>query len=200
MGRLGRQATALALLGAAVLAGAALSPHAGRAAEAAGGGGAAFGSGNGPIDISADQAEYVDAENRAVWKGNVEVIQGMSRIRTPLLTIFYNRGASPSAGSSTSIQRMEAEGPVYYVTPTQNARGDHATYEAATHTMVMTGNVVLVQDKNVVQGDRLTVDTSTNHAVLVSNAQGRTAGKRVRGVFYPSQSDNQGAQTPAARP
>ena len=99
---------------------------------------------------------------------------------------------------------MEADGPVYYVTPQQNARGDHATYTAADNSMVLTGNVVLVQDKNVMQGDKLTVDTKTNHAVLVSNNRGATAGKRVRGVFYPSQNQNGAAPAstpdPAARP
>ncbi len=61
---------------------------------------------------------------------------------------------------------MEADGPVYYTTPQQTARGDHATYDAASNLIVMTGNVVLVQDKNVVQGERLVVDTDTNHSQL----------------------------------
>jgi lipopolysaccharide export system protein LptA len=184
---------ALAALGAVVMAGALYAPHAARAAAAG-----AFGPGNGPIDISSDEFEYVDAENRAVFRGSVEAIQGDSRMRAPVLTIFYAPGSGPGRG--TQIQRMEADGPVYYVTPQQNARGDHATYTAADNTMILTGNVVLVQDKNVMQGDKLTVDTKTNHAVLVSNTQGR-AGKRVRGVFYPSQNSNQGgAPAPAARP
>lgn len=183
---------ALAALGAVVVAGALYAPHAARAAAAAGG---AFGPGNGPIDISSDEFEYVDAENRAVFRGSVEAIQGESRMRSPVLTIFYAPGAGPGGG--TRIQRMEADGPVYYVTPQQNARGDHATYTAADNTMVLTGNVVLVQDKNVMQGDKLTVDTKTNHAVLVTNDR---SNKRVRGVFYPSQSNQGGATAPAARP
>lgn len=200
MGRLGRQATALIVLGAAVLGGAALAPHSTLAQAAAG----AFSAGNGPIDISSDEFEYVDAENRAVFRGSVEAIQGQSRMRAPVLTIFYApRGAGAPAGApgAGAIQRMEADGPVYYVTPQQNARGDHGTYTAADNTMVLTGNVVLVQDKNVMQGDKLTVDTKTNHAVLVSNAAGRGAGKRVRGVFYPSQNaQGAAAPAPAARP
>ncbi len=176
-------------LGAAVVTGALYAPHAALAAAAG-----AFGPGNGPIDISSDEFEYVDAENRAVFRGSVEAIQGESRMRSPVLTIFYAPGAGASRG--TQIQRMEADGPVYYVTPQQNARGDHATYTAADNTMVLTGNVVLVQEKNVMQGDKLTVDTKTNHAVLVTNNR---SGKRVRGVFYPSQNQG-GAAAPAARP
>lgn len=171
------------------------------AQQAAGAG--PFGTGNAPIDISADELEVRDAENKAIWRGNVEAIQGQNRLRAPTLTIFYaSRGgggqAVPGAGGG-EIQRLEADGPVYYVTPQQNARGDHAVYESASSTITMTGNVVLVQDRNVVQGDRLVVNTKTNQATMVSEAKGRGAPKRVRGVFYPSQA--QAAQAgPGAGP
>ena len=183
--------------GAAWLAlGAVLLSAGGAGAQASRGG--PFGTGNSPIDIAADELEVLDAENRAVWRGNVEAVQGQNRMRAPSLTIFYaSRGgggqAVPGAGGG-EIQRMEATGPVYYVTPTQNARGDAAVYEAASNTITMTGNVVLVQDKNVVQGDRLVIDTRTNHATLVSNNRGRGS-QRVRGVFYPSNQAQAGGQT-----
>lgn len=180
-------------LATAALAAPGMAAH---AAQASGQGGV-FGAGNGPIDITADQLEVVDAENRAVWRGSVEAIQGGNRMRAPSLTVFFAKSSSnnsaPGAGWG-AIQRMEADGPVYYVTPQQNARGDHATYEAASNTIVMTGNVVLVQDKNVVQGDRLVIDTTTNHATLSNTSGGRA---RVRGVFYPSQSQ-QGGSAPSA--
>ena len=214
MERLVKRTAALAALGALVTAAAVMpSGHAAAQAPAPAHPAPIFGAGSGPIDISADELEVVNAENRAVWKGNVEAIQGMNRLRTPLLTVFFAKtapapGAAPASAPATpgglgagfgSIQRMEAEGPVYYVTPQQNARGDHATYEAALNQIVMTGNVVLVQDKNVVQGDRLTIDTVTNHSTLVSNAQTR-AGKRVRGVFYQAQTQQAGGATSAAKP
>jgi lipopolysaccharide export system protein LptA len=169
---------------------AALGAGAATAANAPARGGP-FGAGNAPIDISADELEVRDSESRAIWKGNVEAIQGQNRLRTPMLSIYYAQSgtggqAVPGAGGG-SIQRMEAEGPVYYVTPQQNARGDHAVYDAASATVTMTGNVVLVQDKNVVQGERLVIDTNTNKATLVATAQGRGASGRVRGVFYPNQ-------------
>jgi len=93
------------------------------------------------------------------------------------------------------IQRMEAEGPVYFVTPTQQAKGDHATYEAVADTVTLTGNVILVQDKNVVKGEKLIIDQKTGHSTLVSSP--KVDKGRVRGVFYPSQ---QPAAAPAATP
>jgi lipopolysaccharide export system protein LptA len=205
MGRQVKRTAALLALGALSLA-VADAPALRASAQAPAKSAPMFGAGSGPVDISADELEVVNAENRAVWKGNVEAIQGTNRLRTPLLTVFFGKSATaqaaPAPGTGApvpgglgagfgSIERMEAEGPVYYVTPQQNARGDHATYQAMANQIVMTGNVVLVQDKNVVQGDRLTIDTQTNHSTLVSNAQTRGP-KRVRGVFY------QGAATPTA--
>jgi lipopolysaccharide export system protein LptA len=182
------------------LAGGAAVPRA--LAAAAPGGGGPFGSGNAPIDISADELEVLDAESRAVWRGNVEAVQGTNRLRAPVLNIYYaQRGAGgqsvPGAGGG-EIRRMEAEGPVYYVTPQQNARSDHAVYEAGTNTIVMTGNVVLVQDKNVVQGARLVIDTRTNKATLTPAARGLNQPGRVRGVFYPSQAQAQSSSGGAA--
>jgi lipopolysaccharide export system protein LptA len=191
-------AMAMAAAGAGVLLSAVLATSA--LGQAAGAGGP-FGSGNAPIDISADELEVLDAESRAVWRGNVEAVQGANRMRAPVLNIYYARSSSvggqalPGPGGG-QISRMEAEGPVYYVTPDQNARADRAVYEAGTNTVIMTGNVVLVQGRNVVQGDRLTIDTRTNKATLVSNTTGRAQSGRVRGVFYPGQ----GQPGAAARP
>jgi lipopolysaccharide export system protein LptA len=195
----GKRLRAVGVAVGMALAAGAIAPLA-MAAAAAG----PFGGGNSPIDISADELEVLDAESRAVWRGNVEAIQGANRLRAPVLNIFYaprgSGGQAVPGGGGGEIRRMEAEGPVYYVTPQQNARSDHAVYEAGTNSILMTGNVVLVQDKNVVQGDRLTIDTRTNKATLVSTAKGLNKPGRVRGVFYPSQAQAAGAPGAAARP
>lgn len=213
--RRGAAVAAGAALAAVITAGATLAQPAAAPAPAApapatksaSGAAGPFGVGGGPIDISADQLEVVDAEHRAVWRGNVEALQNMNRLRTPVLNVFFQGKAAgapaPAAGAGPGaswgqIERMEADGPVYYVTPQQNARGDHATYEAATNTITMTGNVVLVQDKNVVQGEKLVIDTKTNHSTLVSTPQARGGPQRVRGVFYPNQNNQAGAQAPAS--
>lgn len=151
---------------------------------------------NGPIDITADQLETISAENKATFSGNVEAKQDDSRLRTPVLDIFYVKGegapapnaAAPAGTGSQKIERMEAQGPVYYITPTQTARGDHGTYIAATDTITLTGNVVVAQDKNVLQGEKLVIETKTGRSTMVSTNQGRNASGRVRGVFYPNSS------------
>ena len=149
------------------------------------------------VDITGDKAEYDTASHTAVYKGNVEALDtGGARLISDVLDIFMAKDApaapskaKPSAAPSTtavggSVEKLIAEGHVFYVTPDQTAAGDHAVYEAASGTIVMTGNVVLKQGDNVLTGDKVTVNMATNHAELDSNAQGRNVPGRVRGVFY----------------
>lgn len=155
-----------------------------------------------PVDITANEAEVQQENKLAIWRGEVEALQGTNRLRTPELTVYYSgsQGQSGQAGGGGmgSIQKMEAKGPVYLVTPTQSAKGDHGTYLASDDTFTLTGNVVLMQDKNVVRGERLVVNQTTGQSTLYASAAGRGAGGRVRGVFYPNQNNTNNA--PAATP
>ena len=87
---------------------------------------------------------------------------------------------------------MQAEGPVYFTTPTQNAKGDHGTYLAADNTITLIGNVVLVQNKDVSTGDKLVIDRTTDHYTLYK----KNGPDRVRGVFY----QDEPAAAPGAPP
>ncbi len=157
-----------------------------------------------PTDITADQQEMFNEEHRSVYRGNVVVIQGTDRLNTPQLTVFFTKkdpaavkvAAAPAPASAGAtfgkIERMEAEGPVYFTSATQNAKGDHGTYIAADDTTTLIGNVVLVQNKDVSTGDKLVINRTSNHASLYSKA-GPT---RVRGVFY----QDEPAPAPGAPP
>lgn len=162
-------------------------------------GGVRFGQPGSPIDISAKSTQVFQLERRVVYQGEVEALQGTTRLRTPQLTIWYNNNnavKAPGAPAPTqngvgAVDRMEAVGPVYYVTDSQSAKGDHGFYSAAEDTITLTGNVVLTQDKNVSTGDKLIIHQKTGLATLSSE---RAAG-RVRGVFY-----NDDKAKPAAPP
>lgn len=194
----------------------AAAPKPGAPAKAAAAPGSAgqpglLGSSNAPIDVTAENSEMFQNEHRQVFWGNVEAIQGQSRLRTPRLTTYFTP-REPSASKAApgtvgmdpgQVERVEAEGPVYYVTPTQKATGNHATYLAGPDTITLTGNVVLVQgDKDVATGDKLVIEQKTGHATL-SSAPGKTGQQRVRAVLYPNQNNGQaapGAAPPAAGP
>ena len=95
------------------------------------------------------------------------------------------------------VQRVTAEGNVFYVSPTQTARGDHGLYEQGSDSITITGDVIVVQGQSVVHGDKLLIDLKTNRATMVSDARGTGAHGRVRGIFYPNDTSTPaGAPTP----
>jgi lipopolysaccharide export system protein LptA len=166
-------------------------------------------SSNGPIDISADNGTLVNSTCEMTWSGAAEALQGDSRLRADVIKAFGKKkppvaGAQPAAAGGLANQsdcgateRIIADGNVYYVTPDQVVHGDHAVYSADADQIVMTGNVIVVQGgKNVIRGDKMIIQVSTRHVTIDSDAKGRGAPGRVRGVFYPSQQP--GAPAPAA--
>jgi lipopolysaccharide export system protein LptA len=162
-----------------------------------------------PIDISADGVDIFQPQRLIVYKGNVEAISDDTRLRTPELRVYYKPktppppGAKPAPGvgdpqsEANSIDHIEAAGPVYYITPTENARGDHGTYVADTTTYTLTGNVVVVQGKSVGKGDRLVMNRTTGESNLYSDHP-QAPKERVRMILYPNQQPAAGAK-PAPR-
>ena len=174
---------------------------------------------SGPMDISADNGTFVNQACESTWSGSAEVLQGASRLRADTIRAFFKKkrggdaaGAGRAQGPATAglpggpqsncgaTERIEAEGDVFYVTPDQNARGDRAVYTADNDQIVMTGNVIVVQGKNVIHGDRLTIHVATREARMESAARGRGSPNRVRGVFYQQPGANGAApMLPGAR-
>jgi lipopolysaccharide export system protein LptA len=199
------QALAIATLGAAL--GATLGAGAARAQIAAG---------NGPIDVTADQLEMVDAQHLAIWRGNVEAVQNGSRLVSDVMNVYFQghgaggqakpKPAGQAGGVATvgsdwgSVQRLIADGHVFFVSTDQTARGNHAVYDLEPDTITMTGDVVVVQGENVVKGDKLVIQVKTGHADIISNTTGRSKPERVRGVFYNSNQSAPAAATPAPAP
>jgi lipopolysaccharide export system protein LptA len=154
---------------------------------------------NAPIDITADEADVVNSKCITTWRGSAEALQGKTRLRADTI-VAYLKVKAPDAGGQPgcgATDRIEAQGDVFYVTPTQVARGDHAIYTADASQIVMTGDVIVVQGKDVARGDKLTINTTTNEAWLDSAVQGRGKPGRVRGVFYPNQPGAPGSPAPA---
>jgi lipopolysaccharide export system protein LptA len=152
-----------------------------------------------PIDITANEAEVIQSKCLAIWRGAAEALQGQARLRADVISIYSTpKGVNANGQSSCgATDRIVAEGHVYYVTPQDNARGDHAVYTQAADQIVITGDVILVQGKNVARGDKLTYKVSTREAKLESNVMGTAKPGRVRAVYYP---DTNGQSAGSAKP
>ena len=142
-----------------------------------------------PIDITADQAEVNNAQCTAIWKGAAEAVQDNNRLRADTLTVYSRPkpggGDAPGQNGCGGVDRIEANGHVYYVTPTQNARGDRAVYTQAKDEIVITGDVIVVQGQDVARGDKLTLNVASKEATMVSDVTGAGKPGRVRAVVYP---------------
>jgi lipopolysaccharide export system protein LptA len=156
---------------------------------------------NAPVDITADQLVVLNKTCQATWSGSVEALQETSRLRSDVLKVFYKVGATKPGSNNpqcADVDRMEAEGSVYYVTPEQRVRSNSAIYQAGSTTITMIGDVVAANGQNVLRGQRMVINTETGQGQMQGEDKGRNKPNRVRGVFYPKQDNNADGSTPAA--
>lgn len=134
-----------------------------------------------PIQIEADELEVRDPEKTAVYSGNVRVRQGTTVLETPTLRILYS-GEAPAAGIPGSrVSRIEAGPGVLVRTDDQTASGNRAVFDMESDLVTLSGNVVITQGANVVRGERLVVNLTTN--------KGRIEGGRVQTLITPPSED-----------
>ncbi len=152
-----------------------------------------------PVSIDADKLVYYDKERKAVYSGNVVVIQGDTKMTCSIMTVFLDHSAAPATGgpaanapapagagdgpsANSGIKHLEATGPVTVISKTQVATGDNASYDKAENKVLLIGHVTLSDGQNVTKGDKLTYDLKTSQATIDT---GSKTG-RVHGQFIPS--------------
>lgn len=138
-----------------------------------------------PIDITSDHIEVQDRANRAIWVGNVHVVQADMTMDAARMTVAYARAATP--GSNPQIQRIDASGGVTIVSPTERAKGSFGIYDLNRRLITLIGNVSLVRGANTVSGARLVIDMNSGRATVDGSAVGggntSQSGGRVTGHF-----------------
>lgn len=181
-------ATVLALAAAA-------APAMAQKAKGSGAPFAGFGSNSKePIKIDSNKLEVFDKENRAVYSGDVVVVQGQTTVRSSTMTIHYisakasGGSSAPTAAGQNSIRKIDFDGPVSVTSGTQAATGKFMTYDAQSETVTLTGNVVISDCDNVQRGERAVYDVRSGRATVDAGAKGR-----VQGVFTPGSEDKKKA-------
>ncbi len=142
----------------------------------------------GPIQVDADNGEILDREKKAIYYGNVDVIQGDARLRADRIEVIYAAGGEGGGigGSFGALQTILAIGDVFYVTPTFRARGERGTYDAVDGTITLTGDVTVSQGNDVAQGEQLVLYIDDGRSVLSAGEDGR-----VRTVLVPDDAETQ---------
>jgi lipopolysaccharide export system protein LptA len=96
-------------------------------------------------------------------------------------------GAGLGANNGTQISKIEARGEVVITSDQdQTTTSDWALYDVPAQLVTVGGNVVLMQGKNVLKGDRLVIDLKTGESRF-ENKGSTAAGGRIRALFIPKE-------------
>ena len=133
-----------------------------------------------PIEIAANSLEVQEAQQIAIFRGEVVAGQGTLRLTADELEVNYG----DSDASTGQIKRLQAKGSVLIANGAETAAGDYADYDVVKGQIRMTGAVTLTQGGNVVKGASLTID--------LNNGQGKVdgGGGRVKSIFAPASRDS----------
>ena len=138
-----------------------------------------------------DAFEYWQDQDALVAKGDVVVLKSDgTKIDGDRVTSYFRKNAE--TGKREAFQ-VKAEGNVRIDTGKEIATCSHALYDPNTQIAVLTGNVVITQNKNVFRGARAEIDMAKGISRLLP-----APGERVRTTIQPKQKSNQGSEAPAA--
>lgn len=160
-----------------------------------------------PVEINADQLEVRQEEHKAIFTGNVIAVQGETRLKSDVMTVFYTpKDAPPTAdvaaesspaadATQSTIERIEVDGNVLLATPQESASGAKGVYHVDKKQITLTNNVTLTRGKNILKGDTLVYDFTTGKSVVNSPTQaGGKPGGRVKALFVPDETNDKKAQ------
>jgi len=164
-----------------------------------------------PVSIEADKLVYFDKEQKAIYSGNVIIIQGDPKLTRSTMPIYMEKSAAPSqaepakasdvpgspgpAGDSSRVRHMDCAGPVTVLSKTQTATGDSGAYDKPQNKVWLIGHVTLSDGGNVTKGDKLTYDLTSGQATVDTGG----ASGRVKGQFLPGGGESGGSAKPKAQ-
>lgn len=153
-----------------------------------------------PVRIEADNLEVREKDEAAIFTGNVVVVQGQSTLRSDKLTIYYlgqsadpknqlkgeTKGAEAAVPTGRDIRRLEADGSVVVTSNDQRATGSRGVFDMTSNTVTLSGGVTVTQGSNILKGNRLVVDLTTQRSRIESGG----GSGRVQGLFVPGAAQN----------
>lgn len=122
-----------------------------------------------PVEVTSDSLSVNQADNTAIFTGNVVIAQGNMRLSAPRVQVVY-------LADRSGIETLQASGGVTLVSGEDAAEAQRADYDITTGLIELRGDVLLVQGENVITGDTVLVDSEAGTA--------RVSG-RVKTVLQP---------------
>ena len=130
--------------------------------------------------VEADEMEVIDADNKTIFRGNVVALRDATTIKSDELVINNVDVKQADGTTKSEVDVMHAKGNVFIKTENETITSAYADIFDRKNTLEAWGNVKLLQDNNVVKGERLFVDMTSKRSVMKGG--GKT---RVKGSFVP---------------
>ena len=137
------------------------------------------------IHITADILKTNTSGKEAEFSGNVKTLFDNTNITCENLKIFFKENGKKTASlTENSIEKIIASGNVVIKTDDGiEAKCEKALYTAETELLVLTGkNTTVYKDKNIIIGDKITIEKKTNNIIAEKGAE-----KRVEFFLYPKE-------------
>jgi len=128
-----------------------------------------------PLVIEAQKLTYSDEEKVAIYIGNVIAQHGQTILKGDKLIIYFDK-------SGKNIKKIIVEGNVKIKDPRGEGSCDKLIYYPYQEKVVLIGNAVLKQDKNLVVGDKIVALKSGKIEVIGEK-------QRVKTVIYPEEAN-----------
>ncbi|PZN94627.1 MAG: lipopolysaccharide transport periplasmic protein LptA [Alphaproteobacteria bacterium] len=120
-----------------------------------------------PIDVDAARIEIQDADNQAVFSGDVIITQGRMTLKADSVKVLYTRSTG-----TPEMQRLDARGNVRLVSPSETATGNTGIYDVNGKIVTLVGNVTLDRGGSSLKGQRLVLNLVSGQ----TSFDGRTGG------------------------
>jgi lipopolysaccharide export system protein LptA len=191
-------------------------------------------SNGGPVQVTAqDGFEWRESDQEVIASGDARAVRGNVTVLADRLIAHYRKkaGVATSAGAaaapaatpvaasadgalgdadngSTEVYRLEADGHVRIVTPTDEAVGDHAIYDIDQAVLVLTGHALKLTTPQDVMTARDSLEywsqkhmaVARGHAVVVTNDAKRLSADTLVGYTNPNPNPNPNPAAPGATP
>lgn len=128
-------------------------------------------------DVTANEMEIIDAENKTIFRGDVVAIRDKTTITCNELLINSIEVKQPDGTTKKEVDVMHATGNVKIVTENETITSEKADIYDRKDYLEAFGKVVLVQGSNTLKGEKLAVNLNTKRTVMT--------GGRVKGSFLP---------------
>ena len=111
-----------------------------------------------PIEMTADKLTVSQSDGSARFDGNVVIAQGNIKIMAQLVVVTYLE--------SGGIDQLSASGGVIVVTQTESAEAKFADYDLSSHSLALSGDVLLTQGQSMISSDTMNINLTTGAAVI----------------------------------